>query len=155
MNSDGLIWNDKEKYPAKYNKPHSFSSVLSYQLNPKYSFGISCVYGSGQTYTPVVGKVHQAGLQLYGSLENPYRYFENRYGARNSSQYPSYFRLDISLSRKSKLFGLEGDLKFQIINLTNHYNVLLYNWNHNASPSEVQSYSMFPIILTMGWEFKL
>ena len=80
LNSDGLIWDDKEKYPAKYNKPHSFSSVLSYQLNPKYSFGLSCVYGSGQTYTPVIGKVHQAGLQLYGSLENPYRYFGNRYG---------------------------------------------------------------------------
>ncbi len=155
LNSDGLIWDEKEQYPAKYNKPHSFSSVLSYQLNPKYSFGLSCVYGSGQTYTPVIGKVHQSGIELYGSLENPYQYFGNIYGARNSSKYPNYFRLDLSLSRKSTLFGLDGDLKFQIINFTNHYNVLLYNWNHNASPSEVQAYSMFPIIFTMGWEFKL
>jgi len=155
LNSDGLIWDEKEKYPAKYNKPHSFSSVLSYQLNSKYSFAMSCVYGSGQTYTPVIGKVHQTGVQSYGSLENPYQYFGNIYGARNSSEYPDYFRLDLSLSRKSKLFGLDGDLKFQIINFTNHYNVLLYIWNHNASPSEVQAYSMFPIIFTMGWEFNL
>ena len=156
LNSDGFIWSEKEKYPAKYNKPHSFNSVISYQLNNRYSFGLSCVYGSGQTYTPVIGKVHQAGQQLYGSLENPYQYFGNIYGARNSGTYPSYFRLDVSMTRKTNLFFLwEGDMKFQIINLTNHYKVLLYNWNHQASPSQVQAFSMFPFILTVGWEFNL
>jgi len=156
LNSDGFIWSEKEKYPAKYNKPHSFNSVISYQLNNRYSFGLSCVYGSGQTYTPVIGKVHQAGQQLYGSLENPYQYFGNIYGARNSGTYPSYFRLDVSMTRKTNLFFLwEGNMKFQIINLTNHYNVLLYNWNHQASPSQVQAFSMFPFILTVGWEFNL
>ena len=156
LNSDGYIWDEKEKYPAKYNKPHSFNSVISYQLNNKYSFGLSCVYGSGQTYTPVIGKVHQAGQQFYGSLENPYRYFGNIFGPRNSGTYPSYFRLDLSMTRKTNLFFLwEGDLKFQFINLTNHYNVLLYNWNHQASPSQVQAFSMFPFIFTIGWEFNL
>ena len=156
LNSDGYIWDENEKYPAKYNKPHSFNSVISYQLNSRYSFGLSCVYGSGQTYTPVIGKVHQAGQQLYGSLENPYQYFGNIYGPRNSGTYPSYFRLDLSMTRKTDLFFLwEGDLKFQFINLTNHYNVLLYNWNHQASPSQVQAFSMFPFIFTIGWEFNL
>ena len=156
LNSDGYIWDENEKYPAKYNKPHSFNSVISYQLNSRYSFGLSCVYGSGQTYTPVIGKVHQAGQQLYGSLENPYQYFGNIYGPRNSGTYPSYFRLDLSMTRKTDLFFLwKGDLKFQFINLTNHYNVLLYNWNHQASPSQVQAFSMFPFIFTVGWEFNL
>ena len=156
LNSDGYIWDENEKYPAKYNKPHSFNSVINYQLNSRYSFGLSCVYGSGQTYTPVIGKVHQAGQQLYGSLENPYQYFGNIYGPRNSGTYPSYFRLDLSMTRKTDLFFLwEGDLKFQFINLTNHYNVLLYNWNHQASPSQVQAFSMFPFIFTVGWEFNL
>ena len=156
LNSDGIIWEEKEKYPAKYNKPHSFNAVISYQLNNKYSFGLSGIYGSGQTYTPVIGKVHQSGQQMYGSLENPYRYFGNIYGVRNGGVYPSYFRLDVSMSRKTNLLGLwEGDLKFQIINLTNHYNVLLYNWNHQASPSKVQAFSMFPFIFTFGWEFNL
>ena len=148
----------KKKYILqKYNKPHSFSSVISYQLNKKYSFGLSCVYGSGQTYTPVIGKVHQAaGQQSYGTLENPYKNFGNIFGKRNGGTYPSYFRLDVSMTRKTNLLGIwEGDLKFQIINLTNHYNVLFYNWNHEASPSRVQAYSMFPFIFTFGWEFNL
>ena len=123
------------------------------QLNNQYSFGFSCVYGSGQTYTPVIGKVHQAGQ--YGSLENPYSNFGNIFGAKNSSRYPNYFRIDVSIARKMKLFGIDSELKFQIVNLTDYYNVLLYNWDHESSPSKVQAYSMFPRIITFGWEFKL
>ena len=99
--------------------------------------------------------MHQTGIQSYGSLENPYNNFGNIYGVRNSARYPNYFRTDISLGRKSKLFKLNSEFKFQIINISNHYNVLLYLWDHTASPSKVEAYSMFPIILTFGWEFKI
>ena len=103
----------------------------------------------------MIGKVHQAGIQSYNSLENPYTNFGNIYGIRNRSRYPNYFRTDISLVRKSRVFGLDGEIKFQIINLTNHYNVLLYLWDHTVSPSKVEAYSMFPLIITVGWEFKI
>ncbi len=155
LNSNDDIEIDKEKYPAKYDKPHSFNSLLSYQINEKYFLGLSATFGSGQTYTPVIGKVHQGGVRAYGSLENPYRNFGNIYGVRNGARYPNYFRTDISLGRKSKVFGLDSELKIQVINITNHYNVLLYLWDHTASPSKVEAYSMFPIILTFGWEFKI
>ena len=155
FNSDGIIWEEREKYPAKYNKPHSFMSVLSYHLNEKYDLGFSSVFESGQTYTTVIGKVHQAGQQNFGSLEKPYNYFGNIYGQKNGASYPNYFRLDVNIMRETKIFGLKGKLKIQIINILNYYNVLLYNWNHNASPSEVEAYSMFPRVITFGWEFKI
>ena len=155
LNSDSILDLDKEIYPAKYDKPHSFNALVSYQINEKYSLGVSTTVGSGQTYTPVIGKVHQAGIQNYGSLERPYDNFGNIYGVRNGARYPNYFRTDISLGRKSKLFNLDSEFKFQIINVTNNYNVLLYIWDHTASPSKVEAYSMFPIILTFGWEFKI
>lgn len=157
LNSDGQIWEEKEKYNAKYNKPHNFSSVISYDLNSNITIAASCVISSGQTYTPVTGKVHQASQQSYGSLEKPYSSFGNIFGARNSSRYPTYFRTDLSLSqkKKSKWFGFDYIRKFQIINLTNHYNVLLYNFDHQSSPSRVSAYSMFPIFFSFGWEFKL
>ena len=102
-----------------------------------------------------MGKVHQAGVQKYGSLEKPYNYYGNIYGKKNGSRYPDYCRIDINLTRKSNIFGLNGKLKFQIINILNYYNVLLYNWDHNASPSKVEAYSMFPRIMTIGWEFNI
>jgi hypothetical protein len=154
LNSDGVIWEEREVYPAKYDKPHIFSSILSYELTEKYDMALSCVYSSGQTYTPVIGKVHQSGVNTFEGLDNPYSYFGNIYGPKNSGRYPSYFRMDVSLSKDSNTFGLESKWKFQIINLTNYFNVLLYNWNHEASPSQVQAYSMFPTIFTFGWEFK-
>ena len=155
LNSDNIIWEEKEIYPAKYDKPHSFNSVLSYSLSEKIDLGLSCVFGSGQTYTAVIGKVHQLGANSYGSMENPYQNFGNIYGARNSARYPNYFRVDLSLSYDNELFGLKNKMKAQVINTTNYYNVLLYNWNHEASPSQVKAYSMFPILLTFGLEFEL
>ena len=158
FNSDNELWEDKEKYTAKYNKPHSFISVLNYSFNrygKEYSVGLSFIYESGQTYTAVIGKVHQCGQQNYGCTENPYNYFGNVYGKKNGSRYPDYFRLDVNLSKQTRIFGLDSKLKFQIINILNYYNVLLYNWNHNASPSEVEAYSMFPRIFTLGWEFNI
>ena len=117
--------------------------------------GLNTSFGSGQKYTPVIGRVHQTSVQSYGSLNNPYSSFGNIFGAKNSAKYPNYFRVDISIARKMKLFGIGSELKFQIINLTDYYNVLLYNWDHGSSPSKVQAYSMFPRIITFGWEFKL
>ena len=153
LNSDGIIWDEQEVYPAKYDKPHSFNSLMSYSINEKYTMGLTTSFGSGQTYTPVIGKVHQPNI--YENLEDPYSNFENILGAKNSSRYPNYFRVDVSMTRKMKLFGIDSELKFQIVNLTDYYNVLLYNWNHESSPSKVQAYSMFPRIITFGWEFKL
>jgi len=155
LNSDMILDIDKEVYPAKYDKPHSFNALISYQLSDNYSFGINTTFGSGQTYTPVIGKVHQAGVSSYGSLENPYSNFNNIFGKRNGARYPNYFRTDISLSKKSKLFKLDSEWNFQIINVTNNYNVLLYLWDHTSSPSKVEAYSMFPLIFTFGLEFKI
>ena len=105
LNSDGIIWEEQEIYPAKYSKPHSFNGLVSYEINEKYTTGLTASYGSGQTYTPVIGKVHQTSAEAYGSLENSYSNFGNIFGAKNSSRYPSYFRIDISLARKMKVFG--------------------------------------------------
>ena len=104
LNSDGVIWPEQEIYPAKYDKPHSLNGLFSYEINKKYTFGLTTSLGSGQTYTPVIGKVHQTSVEAYGSLENPYSNFGNIFGAKNSSRYPNYFRVDISVSRKTKLF---------------------------------------------------
>lgn len=155
LNSDGIIWDEQEIYPAKYDKPHSLNGLVSYDINEKYTMGLTASFGSGQTYTPVIGKVYQTNAEAYGTLENPYSNFGTIFGAKNSSRYPNYFRMDVSIARKMKLFGIDSELKFQIVNLTDNFNVLLYNWDHESSPSKVQAYSMFPRIITFGWEFKL
>ena len=105
---------------------------------------------SGQPYTPVVGKVfHESG-----TFDNPYARVISIQGRRNSSRYPPYVRGDIAWIKDISLFGVNGKFKIQVINFTNHYNYLIYLWNHDSSPSEVRAISMFPIVPSFGLEFE-
>ncbi len=154
-NGDGVVEKTQnemsEIYVPKYSKPHSFNLVANYQLNKKNQFSFSWTVSSGQPYTPVVGKIYDGG----SDLDNPYRELVNISGEKNSSRYPTYVRGDIGWVRSITPFGINGKFKFQVMNITNHYNVLMYLWNHDESPSQVRAISMFPIIPTFGLEFEL
>ncbi|MCF7886542.1 MAG: TonB-dependent receptor [Candidatus Marinimicrobia bacterium] len=154
FNSDGKIEKSADEvYNPKYDQPHSFNCVLSYKLNSKNSFGLTIKSASGQPYTPVVGKTFSQSNM--GNYLNPYSELRNIVGQRNSARYPVYFRSDISWVRNIYPFDIEGKFKFQIINFTNHFNTLFYYWRHDRSPSEVTAISMFPIIPSIGFEFKI
>ena len=157
LNRDGVIQSNSENYPSNYSKPHTLNFVFNYKLSEKNNtfLGLTSVISSGAPYTPVVGKSFYASAEQYGSLEQPYAYLSNIYGSRNSARYPLYFRTDISYTRDGKILTKPVEWKFQIINLTNNFNVLFYNWNHYSSPSKVSAFSMFPLILTFGVNFEL
>ena len=154
FNGDGSIEKTEnqasEIYAPKYSKPHSLNLVVSYQMNKKNRFSLSWTNSSGQPYTPVIGKVYDGG----GALDNPYAGLINIQGRKNSSRYPPYVRGDIAWIRDISLFGVNGKFKFQVINFTYHYNVLLYVWDHDKSPSEVKAFSMLPIVPSFGLEFE-
>jgi len=154
-NGDGSVQKTdnemSEIYTPKYSKPHSLNLVAGYQLNKKNQFSMSWTISSGQPYTPVVGKVFHGGQDI----NNPYAELINIQGQKNSSRFPLYIRGDASWIRDISWFGLDGKFKLQVLNFTNHYNVLTYIWNHKQSPSQVRAMSMFPILPTIGLEFEL
>jgi len=154
FNNDAeVIRADGELYNPKYDRPHNLNGVLNFQLNDKHSFGLTVSLSSGMPYTPVIGYTYsQSGM---GDARNPYANIRNIEGRRNSARYPAYFRADISWARSLNWFGWEGRFKFQVTNVTNHFNTLIYVWDHEHSPSRVTRYSMFPILPTLGIEFKL
>ena len=157
LNKDGIIQKNSENYPSNYSKPHSMNFVLNYKLSEKKNtfLGFTGVLSSGAPYTPVIGKSFYTSAEQYGSLEQPYAYLSNIYGSKNSARYPMYFRADVSLTRDGRIFKKPVQWKFQIVNITNNFNVLFYNWNHYSSPSKVSAVSMFPLILTLGVNFEL
>ena len=154
FNGDGRIEKTEnqasEIYAPKYSRPHSLNLVGSYQISKKNRISLSWTMSSGQPYTPVVGKVYHEG----DTLDNPYARLVSIEGRRNSSRYPPYVRGDIAWIRDISPFGVNGKFKLQVINFTNHYNYLIYLWNHDSSPSEVSAISMFPIVPTFGIEFE-
>ena len=153
-NGDGKIEKTEnqasEIYAPKYSRPHSLNLVASYQMSQKNLISMSWTLSSGQPYTPVIGKVYHGGE----SLDEPYANVISIQGRKNSSRYPLYMRGDIAWIRNISPFGLTGKFKLQIINFTNHYNYLVYLWDHNRSPSTVKAISMFPIVPSFGLEFE-
>jgi hypothetical protein len=154
FNKDGIISReDGEIYAPNYDRPHTANIVANYSINSRNALSLIISASSGQPYTPILGKVYSQSN--FGSLRNPYSRLQNIEGQRNSARYPPYFRIDLGFVREKKIGKINSKLKFQIINLTNHYNVLLYQWEHGRSPSKVTAFSMFPIVPSFGWEFEL
>ncbi|NQU67737.1 MAG: TonB-dependent receptor [Candidatus Marinimicrobia bacterium] len=144
-----------EEFHAKYDMPHSFNAVLNYRINHRRTISASCTAHSGEPFTPPKGKVFHQDFYNLGSVDNPYQRLDTYYGAKNSARFPLYFRLDLAYAFNSTFFHKDAVYQIQVINLTNHYNVLMYNWNLEKSPAQVSAYSMFPILITFGMEIKL
>ena len=154
FNNDGeIVWADGERYSPKYDQPHTLNVVAAYRLTKKNSFGLTVSLSSGQPYTPVWGKTYtQSGM---GDFLNPYADLQTIPGRKNSARIPTYFRLDVSWTRDVRWFWVDGKFKLQVINATNHFNTLIYFWDHARSPSEVTAVGMFPFLPSISWEFQL
>jgi hypothetical protein len=154
LNQDGTISRlDGEKFPQKYDTPHRVNILLNYRLNDRSNLSFTYVFQNGQRYTPVVAKVfHRSGVT---NLVNPYGNLSTLNGETNAAAFPNYIRADLGYARNVNFGGLNGSFKIQIINVSNHFNILLYNWDHTESPSRVTALGMFPFIPSMGLEFEL
>ncbi len=140
-----------EIYTPFHAKPHTFNLVASYRANARHRLSVSLTASSGQPYTPVVGKVFDGG----DYLADPFDSLINIEGERNSARYPFYFRTDLGWIHDLSLFGLNGELNVSVMNVTNRFNVLLYQWDHDASASQVNAVGMFPVIPSIGLKLHL
>jgi len=88
--------------------PFILNLVLSYEINDLWKAGINLTSRSGNTYTPVTG--------LYiNEPDDPVKYTA-AYGEVNSKRFDKYHRLDLSVTRITNFGGLEGLIKFELIN---------------------------------------
>jgi len=156
FNSDGkIVKSSGEIYTPKHDQPHTLNIVINYAVNKKNIFGFTLSNSSGQLYTPTVGYTYTQSSSNRGpgsTFENPYANLTEIQGLKNSARYPYYFRTDISWIRNISPFGIDGKFKVQIINVMNHFNTLFYDWN--LEEDKVTALGMFPIIPTIGFEFK-
>jgi hypothetical protein len=153
FNSDGrALEADGEVYKSKYDQPYGANLVINYTASEKNSFGITLSSSSSNLYTPTVGYIYTQNGSPF-DFNNPYSNLEEIKGDRNSARYPDYFRVDVSYSRKISPFNIEGLFKIQVINVTNHFNTFIYNWDLAAGT--VEGIGMFPFLPTFGVEFKL
>jgi len=138
-------------YP-KHDRRNNINVVLNYDLGKDWRLGFIFTFGTGTPYTPVLGKYAHYRWNPYHNQTDFEIY--NRLGAKNSTRYPTYHRMDLSIRKTWKFWGMTSYPYFQIINVYNRDNVFLYFWDHEANPSTFITVPMFPFLPTLGFEIE-
>lgn len=156
--------NNGKTFPAKYDRRHDFSIVLTYELNKRWTFGATWVYATGNALTLPESRLLlngpvDLGNFVTGQSSPPQIYVE--YGERNSYRMTAYHRLDISVTLKGKQKRRwQSSYNFSIFNVYNRYNpyFIYYNTSYDESSNSIQlqakQVSLFPIIPSFTYNFK-
>ncbi len=142
---DGI--NHGNQYPSSYDRPHDFSIVGNYDLNPRISFGLSWIYLTGQPVTFPVGRFE------YGGVNVPL------YSDRNSYRMPDYHRLDISFTwrdkpEKKKRFRNEFNISvYNLYNRKNPWVIYFQTDPDDPTTTYAEMTYLFGIIPTFTWNF--
>jgi len=156
--------NNNETFPAKYDRRHDVSLVLSYKMSKKWTFGLVWVFATGNNLTLPESRLFLNGPVDLGALANDqsgYGQIYYEYGKRNSFQQQSYHRLDISATlhvQKNKKF--ESSWNFSIFNVYSRLNPYFIYFDDYVDETtgefvvQAKQVSLFPIIPSVTYNFK-
>lgn len=153
--------NNGEVFPAKYDRRHDVSVVLSHKFNEKIDVSSTWVYGTG-----VCGTL---GLQNYTAYPLPDNQdFNNFYSFnslnyishRNNYRYPSYHRMDLGINFHKQLKHGKRTWNISIYNVYNQLNPFIiypsteYNYQDNTQKKVLKKVTIFPIIPSVSYSYK-
>lgn len=156
--------NDGNPFPAKYDRRHDVSVVVSYKPNKRWVFSSAFIYATGNTLTlPSSWYVQDQDLLF-------------NYGQRNSTRMAPYHRLDLSATWYSKAHKEKEDPETgEIIQVKKRFKsnwaFSIYNVYNRANPYflyvdndgdflqgdleiSVKQVTLFPIIPSVTWNFE-
>jgi hypothetical protein len=133
---------DNYTYYASFDRRHNLNLLFSYDIGRNWRFSLQFNYGSGFPYTRVEASYEERdGGQINRRLI---------YGQRNRFRYPDYHRLDIGFTKYFKWLGMTWQFDTQIVNLYNHKNIFLYEWDFDSNPAKRTVIPMLPLIPSLG-----
>ncbi|PST84165.1 hypothetical protein C7T94_05400 [Pedobacter yulinensis] len=138
--------NDGRYFPAKYDRTHDVALVGIYNMNPRWTFSASYIYGTGNAVTYPAGKYRVNGTTTY------------YYTERNGGRMPYQSRLDLSATLEGKTGGrFNSSWSFGIYNVLNRknpYSIDFRNVENDPTRTEAVQTALFGIIPSVTWNFK-
>ena len=138
-----------EEFPAKSDRTHDLSIIITKKINKKWSVSAIFVYATGNSLTLPIGR--------YLIDENVI----NQYDKRNSYRMDPYHRADISIEYlQKKTSKYESSWNFSVYNLYNRQNPYFIYFDNTGSFEEgtwetrAKQVSLFPILPSVSWNFK-
>jgi len=149
-------------YPPIFDRRIDLDVVLRYPLPWGWNGGLRWNLGTGIPYTRALGSyayysprfVEGGGLEWGGAEDQTGG--PGGYGVvledRNSSRFPTYHRLDVSMRRTfEKSWGTLTPY-LNVLNIYNRHNPLFYFFEYELAPPVRSGISMFPVLPTFGLE---
>lgn len=145
--------NNGEAFPAKYDRRHDISIVVSHKFSEKIDVSATWVYSTGNCAT--------LALQNYASTDNTsngYYYSNNNLpyiNHRNNYRYNDYNRLDLGVNfHKQKKHGIRT-WNFSVYNAYNQLNpFMVYQSSDIYGNPVLKQLSIFPIIPSISYSYK-
>jgi hypothetical protein len=139
-------------FPA-HDRRHNLNVVGSYQTASRYVFGARLGVGSGLPYTGIDAQLVRrlydgAGGQFETGVVE--RDIQQLGGRRNAERYPSYQRVDVSVSRRFIRRDATVTPYLSVLNVLNRRNVFAYDFDYEGSPPTREAVSQFPVLPSVG-----
>jgi hypothetical protein len=142
--------NQGRAFPARFDRRHDVSVVATYRYSPRWTFGGSFVYGTGQATTMPERRYIIEGTVNY------------QYGDRNSFRMEPFHRLDLSATLEGKAERrLQSSWTFAIYNVYGRRNPFLYYIDNEGAPYstemrvQAKKVSLIPFPLpSVTWNFR-
>lgn len=145
---EGQVLNNGNPFPAKYDRRHDLSIVLSYKLNDRIDFSATWVFSTGNTAT--------LSTQRYSTVyEEPEEYDEHTgnityFEGRNNYRMPNYHRLDLGVNFHRQFRKAHRTISVSVYNVYNRQNpYMIYvgrEPSRNGYPMSLQQLSIFPVL---------
>lgn len=159
FNREGNVLNGGEPFPAKYDRRHDVSIVLSYKFNKKVDISATWVFSSGNALTLAMQRYPQASDDP-DDYDNASNAADLSYiSSRNNFRMPNYHRLDLGANfhRTFKNKRLHRTLSVSVYNVYNRKNpYMLYVSNaesYQGYGSALMQLSLFPILPSVAYTF--
>ena len=153
----GQELNGGKPFPAKYDRRHDISIVLTYKFNDRWDVSATWVFSSGNAATLaqqqyVVASDDPADYDQPGRMGNTISYVSSR----NNFRMPDYHRADISVNwHRTFKKRMRRTLNFSVYNLYNRANpYLTYTTNqytYQGYPNALVQLSIFPILPSIAY----
>jgi hypothetical protein len=145
--------NNGEWFPARYDRRHDASIVISHKLSDKIDIGGTWVFGTGNAITLSNYEIERlvSAQNGYTGYSEALPYFEHR----NNYRMPNYHRLDFGINfHKQKKHGVRT-WNISVYNVYNRKNPFFLYAGHNDNGQKVlKQVSLFPILPSITYSYK-
>ncbi len=153
--------NDGKPFPAKYDRRHDISIVLSYKVNSKIDISATWVYSSGNAATLSLQEYAQAQETAndYADIDpEGWNGYLSSPSGRNNFRMPDYHRMDISANFHRQFRHCSRTINVSVYNLYNRKNPYMIYESHehtwNGYKGALVQLSIFPILPSVAYTLK-